>query len=435
MRRLIATAFALSLLAACGGASPRVADPSDDEVVRMEEMRITAARTEDGEYVFDSYDAGQLFEEGTRLLNAGRCRDAVERYYDRIRDEFPSSRYLPVAMYNGGLCLQQGGELEAAIPYYREVLERDAASRDGRHAALQLTQVLVRLERWEEALERSERLLLREDLEAPERLEGLARRAQALLGLERLDDARRQARDAMSYYRMQQRTGQIADPYFAAAANFVLAESMRLSSEEIELPRGTAQTQHEALDRRARLMLDAQREYFNTIRHTDAHWAAAAGYRIGAMYDQLWHALMRAPIPPPQRELAEADMPVYEEEYRHELADHVRPLMRHAIRYWELTLMMVERTGVETEWAERAQEDLERMRTLLLEDTDPETEDEGAAESGEPQASEGEGEPQAVLQLPTSLRAGPGARTRAALAVARAPTRPAPRLSALALAR
>lgn len=435
MRRFTATAALLSSLTACGGATPRPAVPSDEEVVTMEEMRITAARTEGGDIVFDSYDAGQLFEAGTRLLNDGRCRDAVEQYYDRIRDEFPNSRYLGPALYNAGLCLQQGGELEAAVPYYRAVLERVPDGRDARHATLQLAQVLVRLERWEEGLELSERLLLREDLEAPERLEGLARRAQALLGLERLDDAARQARDALSYYRMQQRTGQISDPYFAAAANFVLAETLRLRAQRIDLPAGTAQTQHEALDRRAQLILDAQREYFDTIRHTDAHWASASGYRIGSMYDQLWQALMRAPIPPPERELDSSSMPVYEEEYRSELARHIRPLLRHAIRYWELTLMMVERTGVRTEWAERTREDLERMRSRLLEQTDP-AEAEGE-EAAEPEASPEEAErtrPSAALELPAALREGSGALVESSLALARAPSRPSAAVSALAVA-
>src|SRR5690606_18000381 len=97
--------FAALVLAACGGATPRrpAAVPRQDEVIAMEEMRIVASR-EDGDLVFDSYDAGQLFERGTALLNEGRCREAVERHYDRLAREFPTSRYLAPALYNAGLC-------------------------------------------------------------------------------------------------------------------------------------------------------------------------------------------------------------------------------------------------------------------------------------------------------------------------------------------
>jgi len=366
--------FTLSLgalcLVACGAGAHRSTVPSSEDVVTMEEVRIVASTSGD-ETTFDSYDAGMLFERGTELLGEGQCRDAVEQYYDRILEEFPSSRYVAPAMYNAGLCLHEGGELAESVPYYERAIERAPEGRDGRHASLQLAQVLVNLERWEPALAIADQILLREDLQEPERLEALSRRAQALLGLDRLEDAERQARNALSYYRRQQERAAIPDPYFAGAANYVLAETMRRRSEDIALPTGTAQEQHEVLDQRARLLLDAQREYFNTIRHTDAHWAAAAGYRIGAMYDQLYHSLMRAPIPPPNREIDESAMPIYEEEYRAELARHIRPLLRHAIRYWELTLLMVERTGVRTDWTTRTRGDLERMRGLLLEQTDP----------------------------------------------------------------
>lgn len=388
-------ALALVLLA-CGGVAPRASTP--DDVVAMEEMRIVASR-EHGELVFDAYDAGQLFERGTALLNEGQCREAVERYYDRIAAEFPSSRYVPPAMYNAGLCLQEGGELEAAVPYYQRVLEVAGGSRDGKHASLQLASVLIGLERWEQARELSERLLLRDDLSSSERLEGLARRAQALLGLERFTDAERQARDALSFFRTRRGDEVIDDPYFAAAANFVLAETMRLRSEGIALPAGDAQAQHEVLDARARLVLDAQREYFSTIRFTEAHWAAAAGYRIGSMYDRLWHALMEAPIPPPDTEMNDATRALYREEYRAELARHIRPLIRHAIRYWELTLMMVERTGVRTEWTERTQRDLERMRALLLDDG-------GDASDRDAEGAERPTPTSAAPRLPSELRAG-----------------------------
>ncbi|MCA9608558.1 MAG: tetratricopeptide repeat protein [Myxococcales bacterium] len=389
MRRTIPLT-SLVLLAACGGATPRPAVPGDD-VITMEEMRIVATTGGEGETLLESYDAGQLFERGTALLQRGQCREAVERYYDRIISEFPSSRYVSPALYNAGLCLHEGGELEASIPYYEGVLDRAPQSRDARHATLQLAQVLLGLERFDRALAVSERALLREDLSEPERLEGLTRRGQALLGLGRYPDAERQARDALSYYRMQERRAAVPDPYFAAASNYVLAETMRMRSEDMDLPEGSAQEQHAILDQRARLVLDAQREYFNTIRHTNAEWAAAAGYRIGSMYDHLWRDLMQAPIPPPTEQLDATAIPIYETEYRSELARHIRPLLRHAIRYWELTLLMVERTGVRTEWADRTRDDLERMRALLLDQTDPVGDEEAPEEPEAAPAGEDSG--------------------------------------------
>ena len=173
-------------------------------------------------------------------------------------------------------------------------------------------------------------------------------------------------------------------------------------------------------------MLDAQREYFSTIRFTDAHWAAASGYRIGSMYDRLWHALMEAPIPPPTVEMNDATQAIYREEYRAELARHIRPLIRHAIRYWEMTLLMVERTGVRTEWSERTRGDLDRMRALLLQDGDTDAAD-AEGEGTEPAATpEARSPTSAAPRLPSDLRAGYALELEPMLRAARAPSPSAP---------
>lgn len=361
-RPLLALA-SLSLLAACGARPETSAGP----VVSLEETRIVARRTSGGELELDSYDASQLFQRAYDLGRRGECDAAVE-LYDRVVAEFPSSRFVSPSLYNAGLCLRDEGELAGAVERWSTLLSRLPDAPDAKHARFLLTSALVELERWEPALESSEQLLDRSDLRSDERLEAMARRAESLLGLARVDDAERAARDALSYYRTRQGDEVIADEYFAAAANFVLAETLRMRSEALALPDADVAAQREILDRRAQLLLDAQRAYFDTIRHTDARWAAAAGYQIGAMYEGLYAAITEAPVPPPPpgRELGPDALEIYRREYRSQLAERVRPLIRHAIRYWELTLLMVERTGVRSEWVERTRVQLDHARLRLL---------------------------------------------------------------------
>jgi hypothetical protein len=76
------------------------------------------------------------------------------------------------------------------------------------------------------------------------------------------------------------------------------------------------------------------------------------------MYERLFQDIMAVPVP---AELSPAARAVYP----HELAKRVQPLLRHAVRYWELTLLMVERTGVQTEWAARTRAQLERVKAML----------------------------------------------------------------------
>jgi hypothetical protein len=84
------------------------------------------------------------------------------------------------------------------------------------------------------------------------------------------------------------------------------------------------------------------------------------------MYETLYADMTSAPVPPPPSVLSDAGLAIYRDAYRAELRSRVEPLVRHAIRYWELTLLMVERTAVRTEWAERTRAELDRARVLLV---------------------------------------------------------------------
>jgi tetratricopeptide (TPR) repeat protein len=346
----------LLALSACAARAPATTTPN--KVVEMEALRIVASHDQSGSYSFESYDAEELFKRANAELDASRCREAV-LLYDRLESEFPGSRYESAALYNAGLCLAQVGDRDAALAHFEALLSKLPDSPDVKHASFQAGHLQIGLSRWEPAEHTAAALLARTDLDASERVEAMSIQAEALLGRDQLDAAERTAHQALTFYRTRP-PDQVPDSYYAAAANFVVAEVIRLRGERMAFPDTNQDDQKAVLVKRAQLLLDAQREYFNTIRHTDAHWAAAAGHRIGAMYDTLWHALVNAPVPATLSEGAKALYP-------QEMAKLIKPLLRHAIRYWELTLLMVERTGVQTEWSEETRKDLERTRQLLLE--------------------------------------------------------------------
>lgn len=346
----------LVLLTACGARQPASTTP--DKVVEMEALRIVAKHDESGSYSFESYDAEELFKRGNAELDAGRCREAVV-FYDRLESEFAGSRYQSGALYNAGLCLAQLGEREAALTHFEALMSKLPDSPDIKHASFQAGHLQVALTRWEPAERTAQALLARTDLDPSERVEAMSMQAESQLGSDQLDAAERTAQQTLTFYRTRP-SELIPDPYYAAAANFVVAEVIRLRAEKMAFPDTNQDEQKAVLVKRAQLLLDAQREYFNTIRHTEAHWAAAAGHRIGAMYDKLWQDLVHAPVPATLSEPAKLVYP-------QEMAKLIKPLLRHAVRYWELTLLMVERTGVRTEWADETRKDLERTRALLLE--------------------------------------------------------------------
>jgi tetratricopeptide (TPR) repeat protein len=348
-----------ALLAGCAGSPQK--DTTAHQEVEFEELRINARAKEGGGYEFDSYDAGDLFKRATDSLNAKKCEEAVS-LYDKLTTEFPSSEYVSASLYNAGLCQQALGDFAGAADHYTRVRTLRPTGDDVKDASFLLAEVLVQLERFADVVTLSDELLAREDLSAEERLEGMARRAQGLLGLNRLDEAEQYATSALSYFRTRPKEQPIRDEFFAAACNYVLAETYRVREESMAFPEGL-EPQKQVLIKRAELVLQAQREYFNTISFQNLdnlHWAAASGYRIGHMYDELWQAIMSSPVPKNLKGEGE-------KAYHDELAKLIKPLIRHAIRYWELTLMFIERTGMKTSWSEKTKTDLERVRQLLLE--------------------------------------------------------------------
>jgi len=389
-------AVLLLFAGACAGTQHPAARSARDEV-NMEELHISARRGEGG-LELQAYDAADLFERATDLLNQQKCTEAVA-LYDQLAREFTQGSYTSAALFNAGLCLQAAGDFEGSAQRYTALRERFPDSEDKKDADFQLAEVLVQLERWQRAMDIADQLLAREDLISPERLEGMARRAQALLGLHRFEEAESYAQGALTFHRTRPPEDRITDDFFAAACNYVLAETFRQRAQAMEFPEG-AEGQKKVLVGRAELLLEAQREYFNTIslKNVDNyHWSAAAGYRIGSMYDELWNAVMAAPVP---ANLSAEGRDIYHTE----LAKLIKPLMRHAVRYWDLTLMFIERAGINTPWAVKIKADLARVRGLLL-DQSPSGSAADAPPSAaqEPSAPPGpEGRPSPALAKPRS---------------------------------
>lgn len=102
--------------------------------------------------------------------------------------------------------------------------------------------------------------------------------------------------------------------------------------------------------------------YFNTTSLPDLgnfDGQAASGNRIGNTYDELWHSVMSAPVPP--------NLPAEGHEvYREELAKLIKPPIRHAIR---CRGAHADVQGAQRDARSMGREDhdrLDRVRTLLL---------------------------------------------------------------------
>lgn len=354
MRHLLALGLS-GLLGCASSATPRpAAPPGSHRSVRGEEFRVVGASAASAG---DAFDATLLFERGVAQMRQQRCAEALADL-DRLVREFPSASVVPLAQYNRGLCLQRAQRWpDAAAAMTAAAVSRDA---DLAHDALfRLAAVGASGANPTWVIEATDALQGRSlPLTITDRVELFARRASARLAEGNLEEAEREAQRAVAIAPTDDAVHALDDDTYAAEARVVLGEVTRRRASavvyQVEAPDAEA-----AITRRVNLVTHAHLQFNDAIRAGNPDWAAAAGFRIGEMYRDLYDAIVEAPTPPgwddEQRRV-----------YRAHTAERLRPLLQGALRSWELTLTMARRTGITSnEWVRRASEAIDRLRAAV----------------------------------------------------------------------
>jgi tetratricopeptide (TPR) repeat protein len=349
-RRAARAAF---VLAAALGALATCCGPS--RVIRLDPIHVAASG--DGErLIVDSYDARELFVRASAAFRAESFGDAA-KLYARLLAEFPGSELVEPALYNQGLCYDALRRFQDAATAYSALVERFPESEDLEDALFRLAGSYEALESFDDAVEALQALLARPELGGIERVEALARKGSALIQVGRPRDARVALEEATRLYRQGRGVSPSDSVFYYSMAQFKLGEIVHDEMRAVELPADEARLAGK-LEAKARLLLEAQRLYTKVIRIGHAHWAAAAAYRIGALYHHLWKDILAAPPPP---ELNAEERGIYFEI----LHDRTRVLLRKAVVQWERTLKLARRLGLDNEWIDSTTRDLEEIRKVL----------------------------------------------------------------------
>ncbi len=116
------------------------------------------------------------------------------------------------------------------------------------------------------------------------------------------------------------------------------------------------------LDEKCERLLTAQRRYLRAMHFGDAHTIAAAGNRIGGMYERLYDDLTGLEVPSD----FDAEQRVA---YQDEVKRRLRVLVEKAIRVYERTALAGKRTASATPWVEKSEAALARLRSILVDQT------------------------------------------------------------------
>jgi tetratricopeptide (TPR) repeat protein len=350
---------ALVALVALGAALASGCAASRVGAIAMAPTRFQAVQTPAGQVV-EQLDDEVLFREAGRAFE-DRDYDAAARKYSLIVSRFPDSRYINVARFNSGLALERAERYAEAVPWFEQVVSHLPGSKDAHDALFRIATCHEKLAQWEQAEEVLTAILAPawEGIVPVDQLEALARRGRTRHHRGDLAPAERDYLAALKVYRDNLSNRAFRGNYHVSMAQFEIAELYRelFTTIRFKLP---LERMARDLDDKANLFLKAQNGYMRTLRHHHPEFAVAAGYKLGAIYEQFYDDMMGAEVP---ADLSREEVDVYFEELRKK----VRPLIVRAIDIYERNIQMGERLGSDGgAWVDKSRAGLARLKQALV---------------------------------------------------------------------
>jgi tetratricopeptide (TPR) repeat protein len=354
-RLFVGSSVFLAILAACAGAKPR----PDSKTLVFPPVTIVAGGASERE--LSSLNDHELFAKGKAAFAAADYKLAVA-CFTRGADLYPQSALHAALEYNAGLSLMQLQEWGQALERFLPQSDPTHGKGDALDAAMQSATCLYFLERYDEAGAILHVLAGRHDLPESVRLQAQVDEAVCLVEEGKLADAEHELREALRSYQTD-RAEQVMPEDVAGKAEFFMGEIYRAYFTAIKLdPAGNIDQLGKDLEAKAEELLSAQGHYLRAIRIGSPRWATASGYRIGGLYEELYNAMIEAPIPTD----LDADQKAF---YREELKRRIRVLVTKSINIYDQTLAAASRIGEDNPFVSQTHESLERMKRILLEDT------------------------------------------------------------------
>ena len=302
----------------------------------------------------------ELAARAEQALMEQRWADAATAYGTLIAAD-PAGPRAAEYMFNLGLALEGAQERARARDTFLAVSGRFPEGPKARAALVRAATLDAYLEDWAALAAIGDALLSRNDLDDVDRIVALG--ARGLARIEVGDDAKasRDILDGLELADQLHYGARDVLPVAVAQLRFALGELRRVRSERIRFDPMPADFLAD-LDARCAGLLQAQDAYALAVRSVDPHWAAMAGYRVGAMYQALHADLMG--IPPPARSKTERQKAIFYA-FMHV---RYRVLLEKGLREIEQTIALGDRTADSSAWIARAKDARERMRTALAEE-------------------------------------------------------------------
>lgn len=295
-----------------------------------------------------------LFNEGIELYKKGKYNLAYKKY-KLILQNFKESPYIIPSLYNAGLCLLKSNNYETSINYFEKYINDVQTEKDKIDGNLKLIEALLGAKKYDESIELSNKLLINETLLDPfEKIEVWTRLGYSLKMKRNFIEAEKNFKKAIKEYENFNEKNPLISNEFVAMANYEIGEIYRELFSEIkfQLP---VETMEKNLIDKATFFLKSQKNYLDTIRVHNPYWSAAAGYKIGKLYEDFYFDLLNAEVP---QELKKEEVKIYFEE----LKKKISPLIHRAIEIYEKNLLYGETSGYTADWIKKTEERLQFLK-------------------------------------------------------------------------
>ena len=264
-----------------------------------------------------AFTAGEIYESMAYY-------DRAAAAYERVYAEYPRGAKAPDALFNAGVIRQALGQHKKSIRHYSTYSKRYRKRKDSDEVRFRIGVV------YEDAgndgqAERAFTSYARRG--GAHKLEAHVRAGRTAYRLGRIKRAANQFRVALRAYRKSSSKSQAATSRWAAEAKYFQGELVYRRFKAIKLD-SNARRVDRTLKRKTKLLGEAKDVYTDVVRFGDPHWATAALYRIGEVYELFAEALGNAPVPSVLKTEAE------KEQYKETVENFVVDVQDNAIELY-----------------------------------------------------------------------------------------------------
>jgi TolA-binding protein len=358
------TAGAAALASGCAGKArndPATPAAAKVEEVEMEPIKLQGVKGPDGVQHVVTYDAAELFERGGAALSEKRYDDAISAYGDLLK-QFPNEvQYTKAALYNQGLAYQGKKDFTTAIAKFQALVAEFPGTSDAKDAQFQIGASYAEMGNWPTSAALFAQILERKDLTADDKIEAMSRRGFAQFQIHDYDTAERTLKSVVWFFEGIEHEERLETDFYLGLTKYVLAEISheRFRAVPLRLP---VKQMAVDLEEKCRTLLVAQRAYIDAMKLRNPQWASASGYQVASLYEELYEALVHAPIPP---ELMSEENAEKREVYYEEVRKRIRVLLEKALHWNEQNLLMIERLGLQNEWRDKSKLAYAKLQKML----------------------------------------------------------------------